>query len=191
MVNYACSFSQSELEKYFEWIITVFNVFYFLPLNHESWFVRDWFGILRSRLRPRFARISVHKKKTNNLTVFHTIFLMCFFIFAEKNKWINKKMGKPFFWTIHLQANDYYSISLQWVTTKAFVMNASFILKFFLLWRFAGKYASVHGRIMSWKYYQESKLWFGSAAEFLWQFQGRKKTLKHNCRRTKKFLLFR
>ena len=99
-------------------------------------------------------------------------------------------MEKLFFLTIYLEVNDYYSISLQWVTTKAFVMNASFILKFFLLWRFAGKYASVHGRIMSWKYYQESKLWFGSAAEVLWQCQERSKTRKHNCRRTKSFSCF-
>ena len=26
MVNYACAFSQSELEKYFEWIVKIINV---------------------------------------------------------------------------------------------------------------------------------------------------------------------
>ena len=43
---------------------------------------------------------------------------------------------------------------------------------------------------MSWKYYQESKLWFVSAAEVLWQFQETTKTRKHNCRRTNSFSCF-
>ena len=116
MVNYACAFSQSELGKYFEWIISLFNALLFLlftviPAAILYFFTKIWL-IWGRCMCGAFRK---YKININMGSIFNSIYLVfdlvmkhCIFFFSLRKllTFHDATTGFPLNWRLRNESRN-------------------------------------------------------------------------------------